>query len=262
MWRKRQDKEERTMRTAAAACLALLTFGGTPMLVAEIEIESSLEVLTVATGAREVVYSARAHFEAPNWSSDGSSLLFNQDGRLYVLQLDTRQPRVLDTGDATRCNNDHGFSPDGRWLALSHAPQDRSLIYVLPATGGTPRLVTDQGPSYWHGWSPDGRTLAYCAERHGEYDVYTIPVEGGAERRLTSTPGLDDGPDYAPDGAIWFNSERSGLMKIWRMDPDGSNQRQMTYDDQWADWFPHPSPDGRQVVFLSYDWSVKGHPPN
>ena len=36
----------------------------------------------------------------------------------------------------------------------------------------------------------------------------------------------------------------------------------MTYDDQWADWFPHPSPDGRWVVFLSYDRSVEGHPPN
>ena len=58
------------------------------------------------------------------------------------------------------------------------------------------------GPSYWHGWSPDGKTLAYCAERGGEYDVYTIPVEGGEETRLTTAKGLDDGPDYSPDGAV------------------------------------------------------------
>jgi Tol biopolymer transport system component len=217
-------------------------------------------VLTVATGAREVIYTAKAHFEAPNWSRDGSSLLFNQEGRLYSLPLDTRTPRLLDTGEATRCNNDHGFSPDGRQLAISHAPADHSLIYVLPAAGGTPRLVTPRGPSYWHGWSPDGRTLAYCAERDGEYDVFTIPVEGGDERRLTTAPGLDDGPDFAPDGSIWFNSERTGLMKIWRMAPDGRDQRQMTHGGDWADWFPHPSPDGRWVVFLSYDRSVKGHP--
>ena len=250
------------MRWVTAFCTGLTVLGSAAMPAAQAGVESTLETLTIATGARETVYSARAHFEAPNWSRDGSSLLFNQDGRLYVLPLDTRQPRVLDTGEATRCNNDHGYSPDGRWLALSQAPDGRSLIYVLPATGGAPRLVTEKGPSYWHGWSPDGRTLAYCAERNGEYDVYTIPVEGGAERRLTTAPGLDDGPDYAPDGSIWFNSERTGLMKIWRMAPDGSSQRQMTYDDQWADWFPHPSPDGRWVVFLSYDRSVEGHPPN
>jgi Tol biopolymer transport system component len=250
------------MTKMVATGVALLALGVGPRPAAQGQVESSLEVLTVETGGREVVYSAPVHFEAPNWSRDGSSLLFNQAGRLYVLPLDTRQPRLLDTGEATRCNNDHGLSPDGRWLALSHSPRDQSLIYVVPAAGGTQRLVTEKGPSYWHGWSPDGRTLAYCAERNGEFDVYTIPVEGGAERRLTDAPGLDDGPDYAPDGSIWFNSERTGLMKIWRMKPDVSDQRQMTYDDQWADWFPHPSPDGRWVVFLSYDKSVEGHPPN
>lgn len=225
-------------------------------------VESRLELLTLRSGAREVVYSARAHFEAPNWSRDGRALFFNQDGRILVLPLDTRRPQPLDTGSAVRCNNDHGLSPDGRWLAVSHSPQGQSLVYVLPAGGGPPRLVTPLGPSYWHGWSPDGRTLAYCAERGGEYDVYTIPVAGGAETRLTTAPGLDDGPDYAPDGRIWFNSVRTGVMKIWRMEADGRNQTQMTFNQEWADWFPHPSPDGSRVIFLSYDREVAGHPAN
>jgi Tol biopolymer transport system component len=226
-------------------------------------IESRLEILTLATGEREVVHSARAHFEAPNWSRDGGHLIFNQEGRVYLLPLDDPKPRPLDTGFATRCNNDHGLSPDGTRLAISHhSDEGPSLIYVLPATGGAPRQVTPNGPSYWHGWSPDGKTLAYCAERDGNYDIYTIPVEGGEETRLTNAPGLDDGPDYAPDGSIWFNSVRTGAMKIWRMKPDGSGQTQMTANEEWADWFPHPSPDGKQVVFLSYDRSVEGHPPN
>ncbi|HEX9190014.1 MAG TPA: transporter [Vicinamibacteria bacterium] len=227
-------------------------------------IESRLEVLTVATGEREVVWSARAHFEAPNWSRDGKSLLFNQDGRIYALPLDERKPRLLDTSPATRCNNDHGLSPDGRWLAISDQTEDggKSVIFVLPSAGGKPRRVTGKSPSYWHGWSPDGKTLAYCAERGGEYDVYSIPVAGGEETRLTTAPGLDDGPDYAPDGRIWFNSVRTGVMKIWRMDPDGKDQAQMTRNEEYADWFPHPSPDGKQVVFLSYDREVEGHPAN
>jgi TolB protein len=168
---------------------------------------------------------------------------------------------VLDTGTANKCNNDHGFSPDGKWLAISDQSEGDSRISVLPGTGGTPRLVTPLAPSYWHGWSPDGRTLAYCAARGGNYDVYTIPVEGGAERRLTDAEGLDDGPEYAPDGRyIYFNSERSGLMKIWRMQPDGSAPEQVTSDPDYADWFAHPSPDGKLLVFLSYNKDVKGHP--
>lgn len=243
---------------SSLAVLAAFAQEKPPML------ESRLEVLTVATGEREVVHAAKAHFEAPNWSRDGSFLVFNQDGRILTLGLRERVPRLVDTGFATRCNNDHGLSPDGRWLAISDQSQEdgRSLVYVLPATGGTPRRVTAKGPSYWHGWSPDGKTLAYCAERGGEYDVYTIPVEGGEETRLTTAPGLDDGPDYAPDGRIWWNSARTGVMKIWRMDPDGRNQTQMTRNEEYADWFPHPSPDGKHVVFLSYDRSVEGHPPN
>ena len=45
------------------------------------------------------------------------------------------------------------------------------------------------------------------------------------------------------------------------MKPDGSDQRQVTLDD-YNNWFPHPSPDGKWLVFLSYEKDVKGHPAN
>jgi TolB protein len=226
-------------------------------------IESTLEIIEIETGRREIVYRAAEHFEAPNWSPDGGYFVFNQGGRIYRLDVGGNRAEMIETGPADRCNNDHGFSPDGRWLAISHSPEGQSLIYVVPAEGGEPRLVTPLGPSYWHGWSPDGSQLAYCAERNGEYDVYVIPAEGGEEIRLTHAPGLDDGPDYTPDGRyIYFNSERTGRMSVWRMAPDGSGQERMTFDDDYADWFPHPSPDGRWVAFLSYDGHVQGHPPN
>jgi len=228
-------------------------------------LESTLETIAIATGERKTIYRAREHFEAPNWSPDGKTLFYNSKGLIYTIPAGGGKPQLLDTGEATKCNNDHGLSPDGKLLAVStqHTPDSKSRIFVLPSAGGTPRLVTKQGPSYWHGWSPDGGTLAYCADRVGEYDIYSIPVAGGAETRLTSAPGLDDGPDYSPDGKyIFFNSERTGLMKIWRMNADGSQQTQFTLDKEYADWFAHPSPDGKWLVFVSYDKSVKGHPAN
>ncbi len=226
-------------------------------------VESTLEILDLRTRVRSVVLREKRHFEAPNWSRDGRTLLINSEGRLFTVPVSGGEPRPLDTGDAVRCNNDHGLSFDGKWLAISHSPENQSLIYVLPGTGGVPRLVTQNGPSYWHGWSPDGNELAYCAERNGEFDVYTIPVSGGEENRLTTAPGLDDGPEYTPDGKwIYFNSVRTGLMKIWRMRPDGSGQEQMTFGERHGDWFPHPSPDGKRILFLSYDASVQGHPAN
>jgi Tol biopolymer transport system component len=226
--------------------------------------EASLEVVTLATGERRLVHRAREPFQAPNWSPDGKTLFINQRGRMYTLPATGGELKRLDTGAAVACNNDHGLSPDGKWLAISSAHGGNvSKVYVAPAAGGAARLVTPLGPSYWHGWSPDGKTLAYCARRGDNFDIYTIPAAGGEEKRLTDAEGLDDGPEYTPDGKyIYFNSERSGLMKIWRMHADGTHQEQMTADAEYADWFPHPSPDGKMLVFLSFDKSVKGHPAN
>jgi Tol biopolymer transport system component len=226
-------------------------------------LESTLETVQVASTDRSVVYRTRDHIEAPNWSRDGKFLLFNSDGRIYKLPVTGGTPEPLDTGSQIHCNNDHGISSDGTQLAISDQTQDgKSRIYVLPIAGGAPRLVTPQAPSYWHGWSPDGKTLAYCAERNGQFGISTIPVDGGEENRLTTAPGLDDGPDYSPDGKyIYFNSDRTGRMQIWRMKPDGSDQEQIT-SDECNNWFAHPSPNGRWIVFLSYAKDVTGHPPN
>ncbi len=214
---------------------------------------SRLEILDVETGSRRVIYTSEDHFEAPNWCRDGSTLLFNQEGRIYTLPLGTATPKLLDTEGVSRNNNDHGISFDGQWLALSSYTEQPgrkpgSQIYIVPVGGGRPVKITDQAPSYWHGWSPDGGTLVYCAERHGNYDVWAIGAQGGRETRLTTDPGLDDGPEYSPDGSwIYFNSTRSGRMKIWRMKPDGSGQEQVSYDD-YNDWFPHVSPDGTRML--------------
>jgi Tol biopolymer transport system component/regulation of enolase protein 1 (concanavalin A-like superfamily) len=226
-------------------------------------LESTLETVAVASSDRSVVYRARVHFEAPNWSRDGKFFLFNGNGRIYKLPVTGGTPELLDTGGQIHCNNDHGLSPDGTQLAISDQTKDgKSRIYILPVSGGTPRLVTPPAPSYWHGWSPDGKTLAYCAERNGQFDIYTMPVAGGEETRLTTAPGSHDGPDYSPEGEyIYFNSDRTGRMQIWRMMLDGSEQEQITSDD-YCNWFAHPSPNGRWMVFLSYAKDVKGHPAN
>lgn len=225
---------------------------------------STLETVAVASADRRVVYLAPGHFEAPNWTRDGSAFLFNRDGRIERLPVSGGDPVTIDTGVATRCNNDHGISPDGTQLAISDNSQEEhnSLVYIMPIAGGSPRRITQKSPSYWHGWSPDGKTLVFVGQRNGEFDIYTIPAAGGDETRLTTAKGLDDGPEYSPDGKyIYFNSERTGHMQIWRMRPDGSQQEQV-FSDDFNNWFPHISPDGKWMVFVTFEKDVVGHPAN
>ena len=221
---------------------------------------SNIEIMEVGSSQRKIIYSSTDPLEAPNWTPDGSSLIYNNRGSLYKLPLRSLQPSLINTDFAKRCNNDHVLSFDGKYIGISNngtrEKGGESLIYVLPSSGGIPQQVTMVGPSYLHGWSPDRKTLVYCAQRDNKFDVYSIPVTGGQEKRLTDAEGLDDGPEYSPDGKyIYFNSNRSGSMQIWRMKPDGSNQVQIT-NDEFNNWFPHISPDGRKMVFLSFNKDV------
>jgi len=219
----------------------------------------AIELLDAGTGRRTTVFRSDRPIQAPNWTRDGRFLLYNVDGRVDRLELATGKVATLGTGFAAANNNDHVLSFDGRRLGISHhsaEDKDESVIYVLPAKGGTPRRVTAKAPSYLHGWSPDGRFLVYTGGRDGNYDIFRIPVEGGDEVRLTDAPGLDDGSEYSPDGRfIYFNSARTGAMRIWRMRPDGSAQEPLT-DGTCHDWFPHVSPDGARIVFLSFEKDV------
>ena len=233
----------------------------------QMKLGSNLELLEIATGHREIVYTVPYSIQGPNWTSNGKSVIFNgSDGIMYSFDLKSKISKPINTGNVKLNNNDHVISFDGKMLGLSSSVKDLggSIIYTVPITGGTPKQVTPKGPSYLHGWSPDGKSLVFCGERNGEYDVYRVPAAGGTEERLTDVKGLDDGPEYTPDGKyIYFNSVRSGLMQIWRMKPDGSDQEQVTTDD-YNNWFAHISPDGKGMVFLSFlkEEVVPGmHPP-
>lgn len=256
----------------ACVCGGLLLAPGASLQAQEPPtVSSTLEVIPVAKGMRRAsaIETRPGIFESPNWTPDGKSLLINENGRFWRIPL--RSPlaaagarEAVDTGDVGGCWGEHGFSPDGKWLAVSchakgaHEPD----IYVIPTQGGAARRVTYQPVSYFRGWSPDGKTILFASKHGANTQIYAVPSTGGAPRQLTHAPGWNDGAEYTPDGRyIYFNSDRSGAMQIWRMQPDGSDPRQIT-NDSHEDWYPHIAPDGKSLVFLSYAKGVKGHAMN
>jgi TolB protein len=232
-------------------------------------VRSKISIYDLATKSTQVIYAEDKLWEAPNWTPDGKYLLANSGGVIYRIPATSgagNKPEKLALDNAYECNNDHGISPDGKLLAFSatHAPSDSSQVFVASLDGSAPRLITQNAPSYFHGWSRDGKWLAFVGKRNNSFNIYRIAVTGGEEQSLTSHPGYDDGPDFSPDGHwIYINSNRSGGWDIWRFPadgagPDDSNAERVT-SDSLEDWFPHPSPDGKYLAFLSFPNGTPGH---
>ena len=232
---------------------------------AKLALYSTLQTVGIQDNSQGImVYTARAHFEAPNWTKDNKSLIFNQDGRMFSIPANGGAPKSIDIGTATDCTGSHGLSPDGKWLAITCTTPETPgrHVFIVPAEGGAPRLVTEHPDSYFHSWSPDGKTIAFTRPSHGSGNILSISVEGGTEKALTTGDGMSDDPDYSADGKyIYFNTDRWGGMQIARMLADGSHPEQITFDN-FNNWTPHPSPDGKSIVFLSYNKTVTGHPAN
>lgn len=230
---------------------------------------------------RTVYETDKEIIEAPNWSPDGKWLVFNGSSALWRVPADgSAKPVRIPTGNVQLINNDHLLSPDGKTIYFSAGGH----LYSVAFEGGEPRRISNEHPeesklSYWlHGISPDGKTLAYTGARKiGDdpwalVDIYTIPSTGGPDVNLTKSPPYDDGPEFSPDGKwIYFNSERDAKKRgesqnyrmaeaqIYRMRPDGSGIEQLTRDDR-VNWFPHLSPDGQWMVYLSFPPLTLGHP--
>ena len=136
-------------------------------------------------------------------------------------------------------------------------------VFLIPSSGGEPKLLTHTDGSYWHSWSPTGKTILFAHPDAGSINIFSAAVDGSWRARHHHRQRRHgDDPDFVPgERYIYFCSDRTGATQIWRMRPDGSSPEQITHDDR-VNWTPHVSPDGRQMVFISYEKGTTGHPAN
>jgi len=238
---------------------------------------SRLLVVDCDGGAMRTVIETPRLIEAPNWTPDGRLMIVNGEGALFGVAADgSGGLERIDTGIARDLNNDHVLSADGRTIYLS---SDDGHLYAMALAGGAARRVSNEHPPvrrfryYLHGVSPDERTLAYVGVEAAPAEagvsslknVFTIPAAGGPDRQLTFGAAPHDGPEFSPDGAwLYFNAAPDAATpehRLWRMRPDGGG-RECIFVDARSNWFPHLSPDGRLMCWLSYPPGTSGHPPD
>jgi hypothetical protein len=138
-------------------------------------------------------------------------------------------------------------------------PRLFSTLETVPISSADRRTVhVVEGRIASPTWTADNMLVYSSGER-----LHRIPAAGGTPEPVEAgASARAPGPEPSPDGKhVYYTAESGGRMQVWRKAADGTAQEQMTADD-YNNWFPHPSPDGLRLAFLSYEKDVKGHPQN
>lgn len=239
---------------------------------------SRVHVYDVESRTSRLVFESNSVLvEAPNVLADGT-LVLNGNGDLWLLRPPADGDAVLDETALVRVpmpgapeiNNDHVLDPSGNSVVVS--ARDGDLYRVPVPAGGAAATLTDVTTAlpvvrkfYLHGIAPDGETLAAIVGERTEEGVWTTDVAlvdpaTGDPTFLTRDEHPDDGVSFAGDMLVW-NSERftpgtAQLVALW---PGATDPVRITNDDR-VNWFPHVSPDGAHLLYLSYEPGVQGHP--
>ncbi len=157
---------------------------------------------------------------------------------------------------------------------LKGATSGGELTYVFTDDGKFSRRITDRGQDGCSYFSPDMKYIVWTSTRDhmdmplGNWfddvdyprgaELYTSDLEGGNIRRLTNNQWYDAEVSISPDGKwIAFGRQTDGKMDLWRMRPDGSDQQQITFTDDWQEGAPFYMPDGETIMFRAWQTSVK-----
>jgi len=175
-------------------------------------------------------------------SPDGRQMALQLWSHIWILDIDSGEARPLT--DPITPPDEHWFprwSPDGNLIVFYSLRTDAGL-FVISASGGQPRKLTDGELDFWPSWSPDGKTIVF--ERLGS--LWTIPAEGGTPKRLTPDNLNAQQPAWSPDGK-WIAFSSNDKLSI--ISPDGSSLQNVTSgkNDNAPSW----SPDSKNLFFIS-----------
>jgi Tol biopolymer transport system component/DNA-binding winged helix-turn-helix (wHTH) protein len=263
----KSPRNSKILYLAPAAAFLLLIVAAGAWLVFRPAASVSDSAATVARTTQLTNWSGLDNF--PSISPDGNSVAYSSDRtgsfEIYVRPLAPGAKEIQITSDG-RQNFQPAFSPDGRLIAF-HS-RGRGGIWVVPASGGTAKQLTDFGshPAF----SPDGKQIAFqsgpltdlgiSARTLAPSVLWLVSSDGdgdggggGEPRQLTQTgnpAGGHGAPAWSPDGKrIAFSVGDVSSSSVWSIEVASGRTREI--NTRSGD--PVYAPDGKSIYYTSLE---------
>jgi dipeptidyl aminopeptidase/acylaminoacyl peptidase len=224
---------------------------------------------SVLTAADLVSVHSLVSGAAPQWSPDGSSIMFGGSlggSDLWTVAPTGGFPRSLhiDMGDIAFLQTHQAtYSPDGRWVSYLSTRTGSAEVYLRSLQDGQEMQLTKLGARInSYSWAPDGHGIAVAGDKFGNYDIYTVAVPGGAVARLTTSALNEVFPSWTPDSKhlvyVQLDDRWADHTVLITDAAGGSAPRTIIKDTDFFDYaegggfgYPAISPDGGTVLFRS-----------
>ncbi len=149
------------------------------------------------------------------------------------------------------------------------------MTYTFTDDGTDVRRINDKGQDACSYFFPDGKRLVWTSTKDNldlpignwsdsnDYpqgaELYTSDLDGSNVKRLTNNKYYEAEVSVSPDGQwLVFGRQIDGNMDLWRMRPDGTDEQQITFTDDWQEGAPFYLPDNETILFRAWKRSEYG----
>jgi TolB protein len=227
-------------------------------------LKDNWDIFLVDSNGRNLVQLTDTSYDEnePRWSADRKRIVYSaSDGKLYVIDIKTKEFHQVPAGDNDGKMTSPSFSPDGKKIVYVHFKPERVddtelAIFDFEHNANT-KFIDQFGPLSFPSWSPDDKyivyTAAYCSTDCGRIiqELWIATTKGHYARQLLMTNSHCMQPVWSPDGKkIAFASDKGGNFDIWTLSLENWDLKQLTKDAH-LDMSPAWSSDGRSIAFVS-----------